>query len=261
MLPVTIFAFIYGAALGSFANVMADRLRVKSFWGGRSECLTCAKKLSWYELVPVLSYLFQKGRCRGCRSKLSQMYLWSEVVSGLLVAGLVYILPLYTTVYVSQFLLFLLWSFIICISMAIIIYDIRHTIVPFEMAMMLLFTGICMTLGRQFVSGFNIYDLLSGLIIAAPFAIMYFISSGRWVGMGDIIIYAAFGFMLGLPLGATMFFYSVWLGAFVSIAMLMVHRKDYNLKSEIPFTPFIILASILVLYTRSDILGLYDILF
>jgi leader peptidase (prepilin peptidase)/N-methyltransferase len=240
---------------------MADRLRVKSFWGGRSECLTCAKKLSWYETVPIFSFLFQKGRCKGCKSRLSQMYLWSEIISGLLVAGLVYVLPLYTTVYVSQFLLFLLWSVIICISVAVVIYDIRHTIVPFEMAILLLLIGVSMSLGRQFVSGFNIYDLLSGFIVALPFAIMYTISKGRWVGLGDIIIYAAFGFMLGLPLGTSMFFYSVWLGAFVSICMLLIHKKDYSLKSEIPFTPFIIVASLIVLYTNADILGLYELLF
>ncbi len=261
MLPVTIFAFIYGAALGSFANVMADRLRIKSFWGGRSECLTCSKKLSWYEIVPIFSFLFQKGRCRGCKTRLSQMYLWSEIVSGLLVAGLVYVLPLYTSVYVSQFLLFLLWSLIICVSVSIIIYDIRHTIVPFEMATLLFFVGICMTLGRQFTSGFNIFDLLSGFIVALPFGLMYMFSKGRWVGLGDIIIYAAFGFMLGLPMGASMFFYSVWLGAFVSVCMLFVHKKEYTLKSEIPFTPFIIIASLLCLYINADILGLHELLF
>jgi leader peptidase (prepilin peptidase) / N-methyltransferase len=261
MLPVTIFAFIYGASLGSFANVMADRLRVKSFWGGRSECLTCAKKLSWYEVVPILSFIFQKGRCKGCKSRLSQMYLWSEIITGALVAGLIYIVPLYTPVYTAQFLVFMIWSLIICISMAIVIYDIRHTIVPFEMAMLLLLVGVCMALSRQFTSGFNLFDLLSGFIVATPFTLMYIISKGRWVGLGDIIIYAAFGFILGLPLGASMFFYSVWLGAFVSICMLLIHKKDYSLKSEIPFTPFIIAASLLSLYTNADILGLHELLF
>ena len=261
MLPVAIFAFVYGAALGSFANVMADRLRVKSFWGGRSECLTCSKKLSWRELVPILSFILQKGRCIGCKSRLSQVYLWSEILCGVLVSALVFVVPTYTPIYTMQFLLFLLWSIIICVSVAVIIYDMRHTIVPFEMAMLLLLTGFCMSLVRQFTGGFNIWDLLSGLIVAAPFTFMYMFSKGKWVGLGDIIIYAAFGFMLGLPMGASMFFYSVWLGAFVSIVMIMVHKKDYNLKSEIPFTPFIIIASLLAFYSNADILGLYDILF
>jgi prepilin signal peptidase PulO-like enzyme (type II secretory pathway) len=261
MLAYTILSFIYGASLGSFANVMADRLRVKSFWGGRSECLSCSKKLSWYELVPIISYISQGGRCRGCKSKLSQMYLWSEVLCGLLVAGLFIITPMYSAVYAMQIGFFLLWSIIIAISIAVIIYDIRHTIVPFEMAMFLLIVGLSMAMIRQFTNGYNLLDLLSGLIVATPFAFMYLISKGRWVGLGDIVIYAAFGFMLGLPLGSTMFFYSVWLGAFVSIIMILVHRKEYTLKSEIPFTPFIILASLLTLYTNADILGLHDILF
>jgi prepilin signal peptidase PulO-like enzyme (type II secretory pathway) len=110
------------------------------------------------------------------------------------------------------------------------------------------------------MSGFILLDALSGLIIAAPFALMYFFSRGRLVGLGDVMLYLAFGFILGLPMGATAFFYSVWLGAFVAIILMLVHKKDYNLKSEIPFTPFIIICALFVLFTKSDILNLYDIL-
>jgi prepilin signal peptidase PulO-like enzyme (type II secretory pathway) len=59
-------------------------------------------------------------------------------------------------------------------------------------------------------------------------------------------------------MGVTTFFYSIWLGAFVSVVLMVVHKKDYNLKSEIPFTPFIIIAALFVLYTNSDILSLYE---
>jgi prepilin signal peptidase PulO-like enzyme (type II secretory pathway) len=255
---ITLFAFVYGAALGSFANLVADRLRVKSIWGGRSECLTCSKKLSWKELFPIISYIYQKGKCKFCKSRLSQAYLWSEVVSGILVATLASVVLTYTNNFNQQMLLFVLWSVIITLSISIIIYDLRHTIVPVEIAGILIGMGIIFTIYRQLHSGFVLVDALSGLIVAAPFGAMYLFSKGKWVGLGDVMLYAAFGFLLGLPMGVTTFFYSVWLGAFVSIVLMLVHRKDYNLKSEIPFTPFIIIAAIFVLYTKSDILSLYE---
>jgi prepilin signal peptidase PulO-like enzyme (type II secretory pathway) len=237
---------------------MADRLRVRSFWGGRSECLTCSKKLSWKELFPIFSFLYQKGRCKFCKTKLSQAYLWSEVVSGILVAILANTIVNYTFLFNAQLLMFLLWSLIITISVAIVIYDLKHTIVPFEMASILIFLGLIFTAYRQICFGFVWADALSGLIVALPFGLMYLVSRGKWVGFGDVMLYMAFGFLLGLPMGVTTFFYSIWLGAFVSVVLMVVHKKDYNLKSEIPFTPFIIIAALFVLYTNSDILSLYE---
>lgn len=257
---ITFFAFIYGAALGSFSNLVADRLRVKSIWGGRSECLSCGKKLSWKELFPIFSYLYQKGKCKFCKTRLSQVYLWSEIVSGLLVAALASVVLSYTGNFNEQVSIFILWSIIICISVSIMIYDLRHTIVPFEMASILIAIGIVFTAYRQLHSGFIFLDAISGLIVATPFAIMYFLSKGKWVGFGDVMLYIAFGFILGLPMGVTTFFYSIWLGAFVSLVLIITHKKEYGLKSEIPFTPFIIIAAIFVLYTKSDILSLYEII-
>ena len=257
-LTTTFFAFIFGAALGSFANLMADRLRVKSIWKGRSECLTCSKKLSWKELFPIISYIYQKGKCKFCKSRLSQAYLCSELVSGILVVILLSSLSTYGLVGYPLLFVFLLWSFVITVSVSIIIYDLKHTIVPFEMASILIGLGVIFTIYRQVYFGFSWPDTISGLIVALPFGLMYFLSKGKWVGFGDVMLYAAFGFLLGLPMGVTTFFYSVWLGAFVSLALILVHRKDYNLKSEIPFTPFIIIAGLFVLYTNSDILSLYE---
>lgn len=257
-LTTTFFAFIFGTALGSFANLMADRLRVKSIWKGRSECLTCSKKLSWKELFPIISYIYQKGKCKFCKSRLSQAYLWSEVVSGILVATLLSSLSTYGLIGYPLLFVFLLWSFVITISVSIIIYDLKHTIVPFEMASILIGLGVIFTVYRQIYFGFSWPDATSGLIVALPFGLMYFLSKGKWVGFGDVMLYAAFGFLLGLPMGVTTFFYSIWIGAFVSLVLMFTHKKDYNLKSEIPFTPFIIIAGLFVLYTNSDILSLYE---
>ena len=256
-----LFAFIFGAALGSFANLVADRLRIKSVWTGRSECMSCGKKLSPGELFPILSYLIQRGRCKKCGSKLSPVYLLSEIATGILVAlALVTSLSL-PYAFNTQLIIFLLASFVICMSVVIVIYDIRHTIVPVEIVSILGVLGIILTGLRVHMYGFSSYDILSGVIVAAPFSILYVISKGKWLGLGDILVYAAYGFILGLPFGLTMFLYSVWLGAFVAILLMIFHSNKYGMKSEIPFTPFIIIASLLVWYTQTDILNLYEILY
>jgi leader peptidase (prepilin peptidase)/N-methyltransferase len=185
--------------------------------------------------------------------------LYSELLTGILVAILANVVANYTPLYDQQIVLFLFMSIVITISVVITIYDLRHMIVPFEMATILIVLGFIATIMRQYVNGFNLYDFFSGAIVALPFTFLYLVSNGRWVGMGDVIIYAAFGFILGLPIGVTTFFYSIWLGSFVALMLMLIHRKDYSLKSEIPFTPFIILGALIAFYTRSDILSLYEI--
>ncbi len=256
-----LFAFVFGAALGSFANLCADRLRVKSVWTGRSECMSCGKKLSPGELFPILSFLLIRGKCKSCGSKLSPMYLYSEILSGALVALAYVVAVSLPFTFPVQLIIFLVTSFVICLSMIIIIYDIRHTIVPVEVVSILIVTGLLLTAARAFMYGFNAYDVLSGVIVATPFAILYAVSKGKWLGMGDILVYIAFGFILGLPFGITMFLYSVWLGAFVAVLLMIFHGDKYGMKSEMPFTPFIIIAALLVWYTQTDILNLHEIIY
>ena len=77
--------FVFGTIIGSFLNVVILRYGTgKSFAKGSSQCFSCGKKLSWYELVPILSFLFQKGKCKGCGSKISWQYPLIETITGVL---------------------------------------------------------------------------------------------------------------------------------------------------------------------------------
>jgi leader peptidase (prepilin peptidase)/N-methyltransferase len=223
--------------------------------------MSCGKKLSPGELFPILSFLLIRGKCKSCGSKLSPVYLYSETLSGALVAIAYVVATSLPFTFLAQLIIFLVTSFVICLSMIIIIYDIRHTIVPVEVVSILIATGLFLTAVRAFMYGFNAYDILSGVIVAAPFAILYAVSKGKWLGMGDILVYVAFGFILGLPFGITMFLYSVWLGAFVAVLLMIFHGDKYGMKSEMPFTPFIIIAALLVWYTQTDILNLHEIIY
>lgn len=253
-------AFIFGTSLGSFANVLADRIGVKNFTKDRSECLSCGKKLTWRELIPIFSYLKQKGRCANCKSEIPVSLLLSEIFSGLAV---LFIIPVTTSFSINpifQFLYFIILSLIICISVAIIIYDIRHLVVPIPF-LITLFVLCALSMGlRFFVNGFDIYNLLAPIAISIPFTLLFIFSAGRWVGLGDILLYFCFGMMLSLPAAISSFFYSVWLGAFVSIFLMIAQKRHYNLKTEMPFTPFIIIGALLALYFNPDILYIKDLM-
>ena len=87
-----IIIFIFGASIGSFVNVIVDRLYIKSFIAGRSHCDSCGKELSFFELIPIFSYLFLKGRCKKCKTKISPKHLYTEIITGVLVVLLISII-------------------------------------------------------------------------------------------------------------------------------------------------------------------------
>ncbi len=267
MLYITFLSFIFGASLGSFANVVADRLRVRPILKSRSMCLSCGKHLTWKELFPIFSFLYQKGKCKNCKSKIPMTCLITEIITGSLVAALPFVISNMIDIYKSPiyfyYSLFLFFSIAIVITVcaSIAIYDMRHMLVPYELVSILFFVGVISIIFRNYIFGFNIYDVFAGLIVAAPYMLLYIFSRGKWVGLGDVLLYVSLGGILGLTLGVSMFLFSVWIGAFTAIMLIIFHRKDYGLKSEIPFTPFIILAAAVVFYFNIDILGINDMFY
>src|SRR3989344_5482997 len=140
-------AFSFGAIIGSFLNVVALRYNTGKGIGGRSFCFSCGKNLHWYELVPILSFAVQKGRCRNCRSKISLQYPSVEIFTGLVFLALFFkfnhlllISPAFFT------LLFLFFGIIMSILIVISVYDMRHKIIPDK----LVFLFICFSFASLF---------------------------------------------------------------------------------------------------------------
>ena len=85
MIPILTFIFfIFGLIIGSFLNVVILRFNTERSFGGRSGCMSCRKKLFWYELVPLFSFLGLKGRCKNCKTKISWQYPLVEFITGLI---------------------------------------------------------------------------------------------------------------------------------------------------------------------------------
>ena len=228
--------FVLGAVIGSFLNVVGlrwDSPRHGWAWsnfGGRSICPNCFKTLHWFELIPILSFLAQKGRCRNCMTRISYQYLLIELWTGLIFITVPYIfIPIF------------------CIYIVITIYDLKHKIIPDPLVYSAIVLSLLIPL---FFIPFSLLDWLSGPILFAFFASIWFLSRGRAMGFGDAKLGLSVGFLLGASSGFSAIILAFWIGAFSSLAYLFLDKsgflksaKKITMKSEVPFAPFIVVGA------------------
>lgn len=246
-LASVLIAFYAGAIMGSFASAIVNRLNQKdsSFWTGRSRCSQCHKQLSWIDLIPILSYLIRKGRCRQCKKAFGAHYLAYELVLGLL-----FILPILNSnwspaiVAASYFFIF--------VGFLIAIYDLKYQLIPDIFSVLWIIGGA--VLGT--VGGISWQLQLTGaLAVGGFFGIQWLISNGRWIGSGDILLGIGMGLAFGWQLGLVALLLSYIFGSFVAIALLA--NKRANRKSSIAFGPFLMVGSLITLFLGEQILNWY----
>lgn len=259
---VTFFG-ILGALIGSFLNVIILRHNTGQGLGGRSGCFTCNKKLHWYELVPVLSFLFQKGRCLGCKSSISLQYPVVETATAILFALAAWkeLLPLSRLYDIFELVNFFLVLAIVSFLVIIAAYDWRHKIIPdvfsFAFAALALLRLVLFYQGDIFRFPY-ILDFLAGPIIALPFVLIWLISDGKWMGLGDGKLALGIGWFLGLSSALSGICLAFWIGASVSLGILFAQRmlkrrRSLSFKSEIPFAPFLIAGCLLAYFIPIDL--------
>lgn len=262
-LDIIIFLFIFGfgAIIGSFLNVVIYRYNTGMGIGGRSKCFTCGKKLTWMELVPLASYVIQGGRCksRECKARISPQYPIVEFVTGLF---FVYFLGIYASplggvvAYFDVGLLLVITGLLIAIA----VYDFRHKIIPDG----LVYGFIAAAFMRMLISTislgtFSFGWLVAGIVLALPFAAIWYFSKGKWMGFGDAKLAVGIGYLLGISHGFTAIILAFWIGAIVGLVYLYWPDARSTIKSEIPFAPFLILGLFIVLMSGFDLIHL-DIL-
>jgi prepilin signal peptidase PulO-like enzyme (type II secretory pathway) len=259
---IFIFVFLLGMIIGSFLNVVIYRFNSGKTLKGRSICMTCNKTLKWYELIPVLSFLIQSGRCRGCSAKISYQYMLVELSTGiifLLIA--LHFLPL---LIISQALFVFLVSFfmlIFSVLIVIAVYDIRHKIIPDKLVYFFILLSLISVFinttgfGPVFVWG-SWGNLLAGPLLAIPFGILWLVSRGKWMGFGDAKLVLGIGWMLGLLFGITAIIFAFWIGTIIGLLLILISRRKLTGKTEIPFAPFLILGTLLVFFFEIDFLSL-----
>jgi leader peptidase (prepilin peptidase)/N-methyltransferase len=241
--------FVFGLIIGSFLNVVILRLNTEKSFGGRSGCMSCQNKLSWYELIPVLSFLFLWGTCRNCKMKISIQYPLVEFFTGLIFAMLfLKFQDVFFLDTLSFNFIFAFYAAAFSLLMIIAVYDLRHKIIPdsFSLALgILAFIGLFFFNSSGFYPHFpSILEFLAGPLIASPFFFFWLVSSGRWMGLGDAKLALGLGWLLGLSSAGTGLVIAFWVGAVIGI-LLVIFSKKHGMKSEIPFAPYLVLGALL----------------
>ena len=258
---------VFGIIIGSFLNVVILRYNTGRGLNGRSGCLSCGKGLSWLELIPVISFFVQKRRCVGCGSKVSWQYPLVELATASMFVAIFFrqIDLFFGHNPIEFFISFIFFAVIWSILIVIFVYDLRHKIIPNGLAytfaiLTLVYTLISIPISNWFAMP-QLLDVFAGIIFFIPFFLLWFVSGGRWIGLGDGKLALGIGWLLGFVTGVSSIFVAFWLGALVSIMLLILTRlksrgSNITMKTEVPFAPFLIIGTLIGFFFEFDVIGI-----
>ncbi|MCM3715092.1 prepilin peptidase [Halalkalibacter oceani] len=243
---VMLYLFLVGCIVGSFYNVVGLRLPVgESIVKPRSQCPVCGHRLSAWELVPLLSYMCLRGRCRVCRAVISPLYPAVELGTGLLFA-----LSFYVYRWTGDTLLLLVLVSLLAI---IFVSDVRYMLIPDRV--LLFFTALILLLRLCFLPSEPWWDAFLGAI--AGFALLYIIAivSRGGMGGGDVKLFGVLGLILGWQHTLLAFFLSCLSGALLGGAALVIGKVER--RKPVPFGPFIVLGAITAYFFGESLVEWY----
>ncbi len=219
-----------GAVAGSFAGVIAERSYTGQSWkAGRSRCNACARTLSSTDMVPILSWLFAHGRCRACHAHIPPGYLYIELALALSFMATYRLIGL--ALPLIPFLLALI------VLAAIVMYDLRHMIVPPAFsAWLIAFSLVYALLAYPSLQTFGFVLMQAGAIGLVLF-LFYALSGGRVMGLGDAPVALALSLLAG-PLALAGLVFSFWVGGVIGIIVLLGRPRGHRMGIEVPFVPF-----------------------
>lgn len=256
---------LLGLIIGSFLNVVVIRANTGKTLLGRSGCLSCAAPLHVRHLIPIASWIFQRGRCATCGCRVSMQYPIVEAATALIFAFVAW--------GGYSLLLHPLLLIVVSLWVAAIAYDMRHTIIPdmwsFSAA------GVALLFALLSRGPTALFD---GVVVAAPLFALWFFSKGRAMGLGDPKLALSIGWVLGIVDGLAAVMASFVIGAAVSLLVLLPlpwYRRLYTqlrkrglregggtftMESEVPFGPFLIAGALTVWLLRTLDISLLQLL-
>lgn len=236
------FIFVLGTIIGSFLNCVIYRLEIgKSFIEGRSFCPYCKHDLSFLDLIPVFSFLALKGKCRYCKKSISIQYPLVELATAIL----------FLSIFNFQFSI--LNIFISCLLIVIFVYDLKYFLIPDEAVLL----GVMACLFNIFFNKLLIANYFLGAIIASGFFLLiYLVSKGRWMGFGDVKLAFLMGLFLSFPNVLSALFLAFFIGSIIGLIQIGLGKK--TMKSEIPFGPFLVIGTFIVMFFGSTIINWYQ---
>lgn len=238
-LLIVIYFFILGCIIGSFLNVVIYRLPNKiSIVTPRSHCPKCKHQLKWHENIPLFSYLFLKGKCSNCKTKISPRYFLIELVTGLLFALIVYFLGINFTS--------IIYIILGCVFICIFFIDIDYYIIPDTMILIIMALGLISLITDLFidVSSLEVLDRIFGFVAFGGVFLLIAIIGEKALkrealGGGDIKLVAACGLLIGWKLMILGVFGGALIALLVEIPNILLKRRERE--AEIPFGPYLVL--------------------
>ncbi|MEK7566308.1 MAG: prepilin peptidase [Patescibacteria group bacterium] len=288
--------FLAGLSVGSFINVISlrynpeEKILSKRTIGGRSRCPYCHKELRWFELIPLLSFLWQTGKCRGCGRFLFWQYPVVEILSGLIfllvplkIFNFKFSILNFQTILNYQLLITVIWVLIFLIFLLISIIDFRHYIIPDQLNLSLAFLGLLLLVLNK-LTNLQTYKLTNsnsflgyyGALINpfsniwvnhffAAFIAMFFfgaiilLTRGKGMGWGDFKLAGALGLIFGWPDILIAVMLSFVIGSIISIVLMLKRKK--TMKDAVPFGPFLVIGATMVFFFGYQLVNLYFKLF
>lgn len=261
--------FLFGLIVGSFLNVFIYRFpRSQGWFFGKSFCPFCRHPLAGRDLIPLLSFLLLKGRCRYCQKPISLQYPLVEFFTAVLLVlvfwhwdfgfDLTLGLGLWDLITLLYY-----WT-IVSFLMIIFVYDLKYFIIPNK----IIYPAITITFLYRLWEGFRfslwdfelvwdlglrildfkplLYATSSALLASSFFFSIFLISRGRWLGLGDVKLAFLMGLFLGFPNILVALFFAFSIGAIMGLGLMVLGKK--GLKSEVAFAPFLVLGTLIALF-------------
>lgn len=246
LLPQSFYAvwvFIFGLALGSFANVCIHRMpRGESVVHPRSRCPSCGSPIRALDNIPVIGYLLLGGKCRACKQGISAVYPLVEFATGALLAatfmrfGMTREFPIFATVVFAL--------------VAITMIDVEHKIIPDRITLPGIVFGLVF---GSYLHGF--WSSAIGLLTGGGLFYVIAVLSRGGMGGGDIKFIAGVGALLGWKKVLLVIFLGSLLGSIVGVALMALNKKDR--KSQIPFGPYLALGTLIAIFYGDELIRLY----
>lgn len=254
------FIFFLGTSVGSFLNVLIDRLpRGEQVFSGRSYCESCGKKLAWCDLIPVFSWVFLRGRCRFCHSPIPVQYPLVELATGVLTVFLIFHLRGVPQAQPHLGGVLTLTYYLIIISALIVIFftDLKYQIIPDK----IIYSAIILTSVFQIINYKSAIINITNPLFSSFGAGLFFLSlvtltRGRGMGLGDVKLVALMGLILGFPKIVVALYLAFLTGALVGVILVIIGKKRFG--QHLPFGPFLAGATMISLFWGQELWEIYQ---
>lgn len=234
---------LYGVIIGSFVNVLILRLPLReSVTLQRSHCMSCGHVLSWYDLFPLFSYLFLRGKCRHCKAHISIQYPIVEALNGLLYVGIFLEHGLTITA--------ILYSLAASSLLALSVIDWRTQEIPLGFNIFILILGLI----RLVTDLGNWSQYVIGLFAVSGFLLLlWLITKGKGIGDGDIKLMAATGLLLGWQLNIVAFLLGCIIGSVVHLTRMAIKKVG----RQLAFGPYLSMGAYIAMIWGEQLVSWY----